>query len=257
MAEQKPQKRGAHPYALLVKGAKVSDFQVQMSEGKQNAKSRKYFFIGPAGSGKTTLAGYFPDPFFVDIEEGVNSIPFPVKNYQIEDWNGMFDVFSRIEDIECQTIVINDLTTMSTILVREVAKAAGKFAPDLEDRGVASEHLRSIIYNLFTDAFRDKYIVLVAQVELHKDERIGSLIWQSALPGKMPNEIPPFCDEVWRFKSETPVGPTGLGKTKYTIQTVSEAMWPGFKSRKGIDPVEDVTGEENIKKLLRKVGVLE
>jgi len=226
---------------------------MQMSKGKKDFMPRKFFFVGPSGSGKTTLAGYFPDPYFLDFEQGVESIPHPVKFDLILEWNKLFDTFSKLEKIDAKTIVINDLTTMSITLIREVAKAAGRKVPQLQDRGVASEQMRSMLYQMFLPEFYAYNLVFISQVELQKDDLIGSITYQPSMPGKMGYELPPFCDEVYRFYTQTNVAK----KTKsYMVQTVGESMYPWPKSRKGLEVVEDVTGEENIKKFLKKVGVL-
>jgi hypothetical protein len=231
--------------------AKVeTKLDIQTSRGKGSSKPRKFFFVGPSGSGKTTLAGYFPNPYFVDSEEGVDSIPFPVRFSRIKTWDNIFSVFTQIEKVDCETIVINDATTMAIILQREVAKAEGRLAPELQDRGVAAEHLRTILYQLFQEPFAGKNIIIICQASMQKDELSQMVFWDAVLPGQMASEIPPFCDEVWRFEAKT-AGTSS--EVKYYVHTAPNPQWPRIKSRKGVKTGQEVTGEANIKAFLKEV----
>lgn len=89
-------------------------------------KPPRIIIYGAEGVGKTTFASQAPKPIFIQTEDGSNSLDvarFPVA----DDYPTFFKQLESLaaEDHAFQTLVIDSLTRLETIIYEEVCKADG------------------------------------------------------------------------------------------------------------------------------------
>lgn len=82
---------------------------------KKDPAPPRILFYGPPGMGKTTVAAEFPNPVFIQAEDGYpNDLPDPPPRFereQLGDFNGVLDAVGALitEDHDRQTLVIDSL----------------------------------------------------------------------------------------------------------------------------------------------------
>jgi hypothetical protein len=134
----------------------------------QNAKNMTvqnchYMLVGQAGSGKTTQASSFPDPFFVisSAEPGlVNLRGKNIKYVMVENADEMFEGCELAINSKAGTIVIDSLSVHLEHLVRQIEGKKGSMSGAdwgevIRHATILSDYLRqhpvNVVYTVFAN----------------------------------------------------------------------------------------------------------
>ena len=84
-------------------------------------KAIRVALYGVAGIGKTTLAAEFPNPVFIDVEDGSNQLPV-ARLPRPTSWAMLMDEVKEVRDghVPCSTIVIDTADAAETLCVNAV-----------------------------------------------------------------------------------------------------------------------------------------
>lgn len=105
---------------------------MKINKGKQ-AKSRRILIYGEPGVGKSTLAAQFPNPIFLNLEDGIRDLDCDHTD-RIESLNEFMGyVVADLPTTEYATIVVDTVDWLEKLLMAEVASRAGKAT--IEDIG--------------------------------------------------------------------------------------------------------------------------
>lgn len=196
---------------------------------------------GPPGSGKTVLAHSFPRPRTLDLDDGVRSVLWAIREGVIpepEDWQyetvketkvdahgfcfkpEALDAATKIidkwitEKDQWDTLIIDSLTSLNTFALHKAVHSMGRlgftkskgFADDVKflitDRG-DFKGLQSIFIQ-FIDWIRslDKHIVCIAHEYERTDNQGNVLELMPLLSGQLRQRIVKDFDEVWYASTE-------------------------------------------------------
>lgn len=201
---------------------------------------RRVLLYGPSGTGKTTLASTFPNPIFVDLDDGMLSLEGqdityytitenPSQDPDLIDLIGERlakgkDGFSK--SAECieklcntlgsnDTLVIDSITFLNDYALNSVLKSENQKKPRIQDWGAAQKLVEGIVSEI---NFAACNIVVIAHEQFIKDEESGFVSWLPMTIGKLATKLPIYFDEVYHCYVER-----GKGKARdemiYGIET--------------------------------------
>lgn len=165
---------------------------------------------GPAGSGKTYLAGTAQDHpdtspvLFLDMEGGTTTLRHRkdidvVRVETTERLNEVYEMVAMDTEDYYKTIVLDSLTELHSVIMSDVMKVRIEKRPDLageppgmKEWGLAGDKLKVVVR-----AFRDLpcNTILIALDKTDKDEN-GKVSISPSLPGQLSGNIPGFLDIV-------------------------------------------------------------
>lgn len=92
---------------------------MKISKGKIDHPVKMVVY-GTEGIGKTTLASKFPNPLFIDVENGSKELDVTRVDEPIDSWNGLLKVLKEIEadPTVCRTVVIDTIDAAELLLMR-------------------------------------------------------------------------------------------------------------------------------------------
>jgi hypothetical protein len=96
-------------------------------------RAQRITIYGPHGIGKSTLAAQFPEPIFLDTEEGTSHLE--VKRIPINDYRSLCEALAELPftELPCQTVVIDTIDRVESFLRTEVCRE--KRISGIEDLG--------------------------------------------------------------------------------------------------------------------------
>ncbi len=237
--------------------------------GFKNAKDmgdqwHHWFFYGPTGSGKTTLAATFPRPVFI-LPKNEGSIVtlrgMDIPYYEVVDMDetklrdgvgSMSHILGTLEtayhkapnDFPFDTIVVESLSHYTDLVIEQLTKG-GKLHMDQPKWGILTSHLRNVQSRLRNMDVNVVFTALDAVKELDDKSIVGGPLIQGASAKKLPSscDVVGYCEE------------TGGGTNKAPIHRVHFRRNGVFIARtrlKGIPAKIDNFNFAEVDKLLRK-----
>lgn len=200
----------------------------------------KVLIYGPSGSKKTILASTFPDPHFVDFDNGMRTLRGRDVNYitvnnrptNDEDFIELFgEKKAKLSGYEKgvmliehwantltreQTLIVDSLTFLNDYALAHVLKLQNQKTPRIQDWGATQKLLEMILEQLNNVECN---LIIICHEQFTKDEESGIISWLPLTIGKLATKIPVYFDEVWRSYSEQKGGGKNM-ETLYGIQTV-------------------------------------
>lgn len=203
-------------------------------------KPKRVLLYGASGSGKTYLAGTFPSPVFIDLDDGMTTLMASDIEYYTVDTkptldkdaitilgaksaakdNGYLKTIALLEHFlntldSSSTLVLDSLSIFTDYALEHTLSLANQKTPRIQDWGAAQKLIESTI-----SAFRDAkcHIVVIAHEEFTKDEESGVISWLPMTIGKLRSKLPLYFDEVYHNYAERGKG-TNKGEMIYGIET--------------------------------------
>ena len=178
-----------------------------------DAPWRHWFFYGPTGSGKTTLAATFPRPVFIEPknEGSVETLRgLNIDYYEVVDLNskirngvgGMNRIIAEIEGaynadpdaFPYDTIVIESMSHYTDLIIEDIT-AGGQDAMDQRKWGEVLAHIRNIQTRLRN---LDAHVVFTALEKIDEKTGEGLPLIQGASAKKLPSscDVIGFCEVI-------------------------------------------------------------
>lgn len=219
---------------------------IQSYVGTESAKHFRALVYGAAGSGKTTFAGTFPKPLFIDTDRGMRSLgnAADVKMIRLSGDGGAFQTcYTLLNDARLkrdafapggpladrQTIVIDGISSLADeYLLREIMRE-NKRDPltekaQFDDYGRLKMELIQL-GNIIKDVSDHYNVVVTALVDEEKDELTGALEGKPLMTGKYRDLIGGVFDEEYYIEA------VDAGGTPKYILHASKFKWYEAKTR--------------------------
>ena len=192
---------------------------MKITKGKQQ-RAQRVVLYGVESVGKSTFAAQFPNPLFLDIEQGTSHLN--VDRCDIGSWKQLTDSLSEAKATDYQTIVIDSADWAERLCVEDLLATSKKTS--IEDFGfgkgwvMVAERMSRMLASV--DALIDagKNVVLVAHSKIVRFEAPDALAAYDRYELKLSKQSSPllkeFADELWflRFKTKVSTSETGKGK---------------------------------------------
>ena len=242
--------------------------------------------LGVSGTGKTSLLLQFPKPFILNCDDNLNGpvkflkrqgvdlsdVTFATPIYEEdgtpvprEEWfKRSGNLLSQAGQSDCETIIVDSLTTFTDFVLIEVLRLQGRTIGDvfLSDKRskLADSQMQQQDWGAFFNAMKalimqlkswDKNIVFTGHTKTREDSATNALYNSIACPGQTADLIAGFFEEVWLLKSSIK-GSGSTAKEKRTIQTFPASNMNtglGLKSPSGLPSGSDLDPEVALKYL--------
>lgn len=243
--------------------------EIQFIKNTSRSNQVRALLYGESGSGKTHLAGTFPNPFFIDSDKGLATLWSLDKNVPYLELQRGTKVFPKIlqvlkqirekssaffEEYDVKTLVFDSLTSLSDMILIEammypqdgsLAKNPNTSKPEWDHYTAVlnrMKHLMKMSQDIGVN------VVATAGEQLGKDEVRGTFIGKPAIIGSYRNVVPYDFDEMYYMTSKT----TKEG-TDYMLFS-SKYLYYEAKSRLGI---ENEVHNPSYKKLYESIITME
>lgn len=174
---------------------------------KMDTPWRHWFFYGPTGAGKTTLAATFPRPVFIEPKNegsvetlrGLDIDYYEVVNLNSKIVGGVGGMNKIIDEIENEynadpnafpydTIVVESISHYTDLIIEDITNG-GQLHMDQPKWGVVLAHLRNIQTRLRN---LDVHVVFTALAKIDEKSNEGLPLIQGASAKKLPSS----CDVI-------------------------------------------------------------
>jgi hypothetical protein len=220
---------------------------------------------GPAGSGKTTLALQFPSPYICVLDrnfggslrylrskgKAAKDIRFTTPLWKDNPKTGLTNVLPEAEqytafrkDLEAavahpdiKTIIVDNLTVLSDVLLCEVRKQNNRTRSDfrIQDWG---EYLYLFQNLMAWSRAQGKMFVFIMHERTEKDELDQTIKYFPLLPGQMADRIGGLVSDNWRCEVHEK-----LGKHTFMVRTMPNTRL-SLKSSLDLPAVFEVTWDQ-------------
>jgi AAA domain-containing protein len=83
-------------------------------------RAQRITLYGPHGIGKSTLSAEFPDPIFIDTEDGTSHLS--VNRIPAADYTSLTKALQAIRESDCRTVVLDTIDAVEVMLREEVCR---------------------------------------------------------------------------------------------------------------------------------------
>lgn len=222
-------------------------------KGRQ-ARPRRILVYGENGVGKSTFAAQFPTPVFLNIEDGIADLDVD-KTHKLNTFPEFAGEISWLiaNDTEHQTIIIDTIDWLETLICTDVASNAGKATVEEIAFGKGYplvEKAWHFVINSLTRLWgqgRNIIFTCHASVKKFEDPNVSTYsYWSPQLKEKCSGCIAQWCDEVFfartvvhviqkeeGFNKTRNMAIGGVDRVMVTVETASQVA----KNRLGL-PME-------------------
>ena len=175
---------------------------MKINKGK-TAKARRMLIYGEPGVGKSTLASRFPNPVFINLEDGLRDLECDstdlVRSYR--EFQEM--IVTGLPSTDYATIVVDTVDWLEKLLMHEVASKANKATIEDIGFGKGYEALAKMWQSVFAGLGslwnQGRHIVLTCHEKIDKfqdPEGDGYNYYRPALHRTGSQCVSEWCDEV-------------------------------------------------------------
>lgn len=99
----------------------IKDY-VREHKGGFDTNRIRGMFYGESGTGKTVFASTWPNPVFLNADDGLASVRLPVADIPISDWNTLYEVTEYLVEGNhpYQTIVVDSLNEIQHLCMQHI-----------------------------------------------------------------------------------------------------------------------------------------
>ncbi len=192
---------------------------MKITKGKQQ-RAQRVVLYGVESVGKSTFAAQFPNPLFLDIEQGTSHLN--VDRCDIGSWKQLTDSLAEAKATDYETIVIDSADWAERLCVEDLLATSKKTS--IEDFGfgkgwvMVAERMSRMLASVDTLIEVGKNVVLIAHSKIVRFEAPDALAAYDRYELKLSKQSSPllkeFADELWflRFKTKVSTTDTGRGK---------------------------------------------
>ena len=192
---------------------------MKITKGKQQ-RAQRVVLYGVESVGKSTFAAQFPNPLFLDIEQGTSHLN--VDRCDIGSWKQLTDSLAEAKATDYQTIVIDSADWAERLCVEDLLAISKKTS--IEDFGfgkgwvMVAERMSRMLASVDAIIEAGKNVVLIAHSKIVRFEAPDALAAYDRYELKLSKQSSPllkeFADELWflRFKTKVSTSETGKGK---------------------------------------------
>lgn len=195
---------------------------MNITQGKK-PRAQKVVIYGAEGIGKTTLAAQFPDPLFLDLEEG--SSMMDVKRVDdITKWNQLGAALAEIikDSSVCRTVVIDTADKAEQLATEAIC--AERNIKGIEDIGYGkgwqylAEKMASLVSTLSLLIRKGVNVVVIAHAQMRKFEQPDEMgaydRWELKMSKKVAPLFKEWADMLLFLNYKTTVMNSDSGKAK-------------------------------------------
>ena len=192
---------------------------MKITKGKQQ-RAQRVVLYGVESVGKSTFAAQFPNPLFLDIEQGTSHLD--VDRCDIGSWKQLTDSLSEAKATDYQTIVIDSADWAERLCVEDLLATSKKTS--IEDFGfgkgwvMVAERMSRMLTSVDAIIEAGKNVVLIAHSKIVRFEAPDALAAYDRYELKLSKQSSPllkeFADELWFLRFKTKVSTTDTGKGK-------------------------------------------
>lgn len=144
-------------------------FLVEEYAGVFNFNRVRFLAYGESGSGKTVFSSTWPDPVFLDADDGMSSITKKVSRIKIDSWSTLQQAFLFLQAGKhpFKTIVLDSLNEMQQLAMRNTIENYTAIHRAYDDLASQSDYGKMLdIFDKLIRAFKGLpyNIILIAQV---------------------------------------------------------------------------------------------
>ena len=194
---------------------------MKINKGKKQ-RARRVLIYGENGVGKSTIASRFPDPLFLNIEEGLGDLEVDSTDVirSITEFTGCL---IHCANTEYKTIVIDTVDWLEKLIFDDVAQAAGKKTIDDIGFGKGYQAVELVWRDIFKGLSylwnQNRHIVFTCHEQIEKltnPEGDSYNYWRPSLHLKGSGLVTEWCDEVLfaRYKTNTVRKDEGFGTSR-------------------------------------------
>jgi hypothetical protein len=181
---------------------------MKINKGKV-AQTRRILLYGENGVGKSSLAAQFPNPLFLNVENGIGDLDVDSTDV-LKSYSDLLGALVYCQTSDYSTIVIDTIDWAEKLLFQDVAKKNGK--ETVEDIGFGKGYQRvELSWSNLIDAMtilwkQNRHIILTCHERIAKlkdPEGNETSYWSPDLNDKSSGILSEWCSEVIYLKHKT------------------------------------------------------
>lgn len=121
--------------------------KIDTHEGKFNAEEVKFLVYAESGVGKTVFASTWPDPIFLDADQGMSSVKKRVGRIEIEKWADLSNAVSFLAQSEhkYKTVIVDSLNEVQFLVMQHVIRKFPSVRRPYEDLASQSDYGKALM----------------------------------------------------------------------------------------------------------------